>query len=68
MGVVLLVGIMGLPFYISCNVQEYNGKAQARREAGDVWKPPRPIQHINPTSTKKNDFWEKKYDMPSLVL
>jgi hypothetical protein len=33
---VLLVGIMGPSFYLACNVQEYNGKAQARREAGDV--------------------------------
>lgn len=35
MSVVLVVGILGVPFYISTNVQEYNGKAQSRREGGN---------------------------------
>ena len=34
MGAVFVLGIMGPGIYISANMQEYNGKAAARREGG----------------------------------
>ena len=35
MSVVLVVGILGPSVYIAANMQEYNGKAEARRKGAE---------------------------------